>query len=59
VISPDDKPSSVSSSSSTPGEIVIGSMPPSLRRRRRAGEVEAKTSLVTGSDYRKRCGTLV
>jgi hypothetical protein len=34
-------------------------MPPSRSRRRRAGEVEAKTSLVTGPDYLSRYGTLV
>ena len=34
-------------SSSTPGEIVIGSMPPARKRANRAGEVEASTKRVT------------
>jgi hypothetical protein len=38
---------SPTSSSSTLGAITSGLMPPSLSSRRRAGEVEAKTSLVT------------
>jgi hypothetical protein len=46
-INPMDSALAATASSSTPGEMVIGSMPPARSSDSLAGEVDARTSLVT------------